>query len=265
MRQAPSIMTALGLFGTFYGLTDALRTFGTEIEQIQTFVGELKSVFVYSIVGIASAALFMMLNVVVNAIYHHRAQAEKNRLLAQQQQQNKSIQNNNEAVLQYLAAQLNALNQLNKTLQNQPVPLNTTNAFSGSLNVNTSAETQQFLQKQAEFAPYLVELANIQETLTKMVSKLMIPYTNHSAEWQEQMVSVFQEKLEVQTQILLQISAQLTTQYDGLQKMVATQSVQSAPASVGQKSVSTIANPLDSFRKLERELAELSGKNKLSN
>lgn len=267
LRQAPSIMTALGLFGTFYGLTESLRNFGTEVEQIQIFVGELKSVFIYSILGIGSAAFFMILNVVVNAIYHHRAQSEKNKIIQQHNQQNKTVQQNNEEVLQYLAAQLNATQQLNKTLQNQN---HTPQEFSGSLNApvnaSLSAETQHSLQKQAEFAPYLAELSHIQETLSKTVSKLLIPYTNHSAEFQNHLLNTFAEKMDAQTQLLAQISQQLHTQNQINQEMMQKLQQQPAPiaepVSVKTSTSSTISNPLDPFKKLEMELAELSNENK---
>lgn len=270
LRQAPSIMTALGLFGTFYGLTDALRNFGTEVEQIQIFVGELKSVFIYSILGIGSAAVFMMLNVVVNAIYHHRSQSEKYKAIQQHQQQNKATQQNHESVLQYLAAQLNATQQLNKTLQNHSFD---ENSVSGSLNVsaspNWSPEMQQHLQKQAEFAPYLAELGHIQETLSKTISKLLIPYTNHSAEFHDHMMNAFNQKMDAQTQILLQISQQLQQQNELNQQMMETMKqwhtapVTAPPLSTPTKVSETMSShPLDPFKKLEQELAELSNENK---
>lgn len=266
LRQAPSIMTALGLFGTFYGLTESLRNFGTEVEQIQIFVGELKSVFIYSILGIGSAAFFMILNVVVNAIYHHRAQSEKNKIIQQHNQQNKTVQRNNEEVLHYLAAQLSATQQLSKILQNQDT---SPKEFSGSLNApvsaNLSAETQQSLQKQAEFAPYLAELAQIQETLSKTVSKLLIPYTNHQNEFQSNLLNTFAAKMDAQTQLLTQISQQLQIQ-NQINQEIMQKLQQPAPiaetVSVKTSTSSTIGNPLDPFKKLEMELAELSSENK---
>lgn len=278
LRQAPSIMTALGLFGTFYGLTDSLRNFGTEVEQIQLFVSDLKSVFIYSILGIGSAAVFMVLNVVVNAIHHHRAQTEKYKLLQQHKQQNKTAQRHNEDVLQYLAAQLNATQQLAKTLQNQSShtnpPIATPAPVSGSLKADVtaqlSAETQHSLQKQAEFAPYLAELAQIQETLGKTVTKLLIPYTHHTTEFHEQVLNILNDKMAAQTQLLAQISEQLNQQ-NQLNQEILQQMKQVASAPVAMPTAAPVTpiaptnsspSPLDPFKQLEQELAELSNENK---
>lgn len=275
LRQAPSIMTALGLFGTFYGLTDSLRNFGTEVEQIQIFVNDLKSVFIYSILGIGSAAVFMVLNVVVNAIYHHRSQSEKIKLLQQHNQQNKIAQRHNEDVLQYLAAQLNATQQLAKNLQNQQINLNQPLAaaapVSGSLKADVtaqlSAETQHSLQKQAEFAPYLAELAQIQETLGKTVTKLLIPYTHHATEFHDLLLKTMAEKMDAQAQLLAQISQQLQQQQALNQEILAKiqQPISTpAPSATRAAAVDEVAHasPLDPFKKLELELAELSNENK---
>lgn len=189
LKQAPSIMTALGLFGTFYGLTDSLRSFGTEVEQIQTFISDLKSVFIYSILGIGSAAVFMVLNMIINAIYHNRSYREKHQAIQKYNQQNQTIQQNNDAIVHYLAAQLKALNQLNQTLKNQ-------NPSAPSVvSAGLPVELQQTLQDQAEFAPYLAELANMQELLNKTVTKLLIPHIKSTSEFQEQMLALLSRTL----------------------------------------------------------------------
>ena len=262
LKQAPSIMTALGLFGTFYGLTDSLRGFGTEIEQIQLFVNELKSVFVYSILGIASAAIFMVLNVAVNVIYHHRSQIEKNKAIQQYKQQNKQVQQNNEAVLQFLSAQLNATNQINKTLQNQNIGQDSVPAANP---IGVSAEMQHYLAQQAQFAPHLAELSGIQETLNKTISKLLIPMKNHSAEFHDHMMSMFHEKMDAQTQLLAKISHQLTEQNQLNRQIIEKWQINHVPQSplpAPDKPITTTSSALDPFKKLEQELEELSNENK---
>lgn len=270
LRQAPSIMTALGLFGTFYGLTESLRTFGTDVEQIQLFISELKSVFIYSILGIGSAAMFMVLNVIANAVSHNRVQYEKHLAIAQQHQQIQTNQKNNEAVLQYLAAQLTALNQLNQTLKNHnfhtsdSAPIATTSA-------DFLAEWQRSLQQQSEFAPYLAELANIQEMLNKTVTKLLIPYTKASNEYHEHTIQLltqslnrqpetfnheFQQQMIENNQILLKIYELLSSQPTQTQPQVATTATLLTPV----ESASNKAN-VDPFHQLEQELAALRHEN----
>ncbi len=81
-RIAPSVMTALGLLGTFIGLTVGFASlpddFGSRPEAatmgLAQVVSELKQVFQYSLLGIFIAILFMPLSALVG---------EKQRRLAQ--------------------------------------------------------------------------------------------------------------------------------------------------------------------------------------
>lgn len=65
-RFAPSVMTALGLLGTFYGLTESLA--GLDTNDIEPFVKSLKPVFSFSILGIGAAIGFMLFNAILMAV-----------------------------------------------------------------------------------------------------------------------------------------------------------------------------------------------------
>lgn len=73
-RVAPSVMTALGLLGTFIGLTLAFgnlpNNFGadpqTAAKGLESIVSKLKDVFQYSLWGIFSAIVFMLLSSLLN-------------------------------------------------------------------------------------------------------------------------------------------------------------------------------------------------------
>lgn len=119
MRFAPSIMTALGLLGTFWGLTTALNDFGIEQNQIQNFMRQLKGIFVFSLLGIGSALFFMAINAIVNG-----AQAISNRQLYQQRKDEetnyrKTLKNDNRQVVGNLTQQTELLTKQATTDQQQ--------------------------------------------------------------------------------------------------------------------------------------------------
>ncbi len=103
MRFAPSIMTTLGLLGTFWGLTEALTNFG--IEQIENFMKQLEGIFVFSLFGIGSALGFMLINTLINSF-----QSSKNRQLYQRRKDEETnyrsnLQENNRQVVGNLTQQ----------------------------------------------------------------------------------------------------------------------------------------------------------------
>lgn len=68
-KFAPSVMTATGLLGTFFGLTSGLQDLNLQNQaSMQALIDGLKSVFIYSLVGVASAILFMLLNMIPTAL-----------------------------------------------------------------------------------------------------------------------------------------------------------------------------------------------------
>ena len=73
-RFAPSVMTALGLLGTFYGLTESLGDLSISnadnISSIEPFINSLKPVFSFSIIGIGSAIIFMLTNALLLSLIH---------------------------------------------------------------------------------------------------------------------------------------------------------------------------------------------------
>lgn len=80
-RFAPSIMTSLGLLGTFLELTLSLKELNlTNTGTVDTFVSQLQGVFQYSIMGIGSAILFMVLNSIINQYYLTKSKNEKDKL-----------------------------------------------------------------------------------------------------------------------------------------------------------------------------------------
>lgn len=87
LKFAPSVMTALGLLGTFLGLISSLGTLsqgtsqGTvgeiDITKISKFMTELENVFQYSALGITLAVLFIFLNLIISGLHSYIAKNEK--------------------------------------------------------------------------------------------------------------------------------------------------------------------------------------------
>jgi hypothetical protein len=90
-KFAPSVMTAAGLLGTFIGLTYGLKDLNLQEQtSMQALIDGLKLVFVYSLVGVFSAILFMLLNMIPAAIQNreNKIRSDQSKLDAQTHNQN---------------------------------------------------------------------------------------------------------------------------------------------------------------------------------
>lgn len=66
-KFAPSIMTATGLLGTFIGLSFGLKDLDLQNQtSMQELINGLKLVFVYSLFGVGSSIIFMLINLVLS-------------------------------------------------------------------------------------------------------------------------------------------------------------------------------------------------------
>lgn len=92
LRFAPSIMTSLGLLGTFLELTESLKKLNlTNTGTIDNFVSQLQDVFQYSIMGIGSAIFFMLANFIINSIRLSKSKNEKEKLIEEQKERSDEI------------------------------------------------------------------------------------------------------------------------------------------------------------------------------
>lgn len=92
LRFAPSIMTSLGLLGTFLELTESLKKLNlTNTGTIDNFVSQLQGVFQYSIMGIGFAIFFMVLNFLVNQYYLTKSKNAKEKLIEEQKERSDEI------------------------------------------------------------------------------------------------------------------------------------------------------------------------------
>ncbi|WP_230655819.1 hypothetical protein [Psychrobacter sp. I-STPA10] len=143
VKPAPSIMTAIGLFGTFYGLTVALKEFNlNDPSQISNFISELQPVFIYSILGIGSAVFFMMANFLINIANNIRAKAyQEIRVEEWEEQQENNRKSQNEVI--------NALNNIKDISKNN---LDKSNNQSKSLNesLNSIVKILKYQTKQQQ-------------------------------------------------------------------------------------------------------------------
>lgn len=105
-KFAPSVMTAAGLLGTFIGLTFGLKDLDLQDPKaMQDLIDGLKLVFVYSLVGVFSAILFMLLNMIPTAM-----QNRKNKIRSDQIKQDAKA--HNQHIISLQKNQTDALNHL---------------------------------------------------------------------------------------------------------------------------------------------------------
>ena len=120
LKFAPSIMTALGLFGTFAGLTLALSELDiSNTETVTKFVSELKPVFSFSILGIGSSIFFIVANFYISALNNYRIQDRKLKNQENIEERQEIIDEYNNQTITHLNQHSHFLNQAVNEIKNQ--------------------------------------------------------------------------------------------------------------------------------------------------
>ena len=105
-KFAPSVMTAAGLLGTFIGLTFGLKDLNLQEQaSMQELINGLKLVFVYSLVGVFSAILFMLLNMIPTAMQNRKIKIRSDQIKQDAKAHNQhiiSLQKNQTDALNHL-------------------------------------------------------------------------------------------------------------------------------------------------------------------
>lgn len=212
MRFAPSIMTALGLLGTFWGLTTALNDFGIEQNQIQNFMRQLKGIFVFSLLGIGAALVFTAVNAFVNGF-----QAITNRQLYQQRKDEetnyrKNFEKNNHEVVTNLTTQTQLLSKQQHTDQQQ------TN-FLEYIAKATKAQVEAILKVHNNDRTIKTEQ---QRLLTSLVSDSQSHYQSQTTSFEEnnRLLSLLIEKQNQQVINQATINSQLAQKFDELSQAI---------------------------------------------
>lgn len=108
LKFAPSVLTSLGLLGTFLALTTSLVNLGTNesgnisSESLSGFVKSLESVFSFSILGIASAIIFMAIHFFIVAYRNKYIFNQRNIEKQDALQRQRKIQEVNNSTLEEL-------------------------------------------------------------------------------------------------------------------------------------------------------------------
>lgn len=125
-RFAPSVMTALGLLGTFYGLTESLGELNISnaesVNSIEPFINSLKPVFSFSIIGIGASIVFMLCNALLMAVNQYRARTIRDKNKDDIQAHRSYSKKVNSATLEQLQKSnhhLSALDGINKLIGQQ--------------------------------------------------------------------------------------------------------------------------------------------------
>lgn len=118
LKFAPSVLTSLGLLGTFFALTASLGGLqANELgnisnESLSEFIKSLKPVFSFSILGIGSAIFFMVINFLLLAYRNKYIIKQKINYQLDAQNRQKKSQELNQSTLQELKNQSYHLNNL---------------------------------------------------------------------------------------------------------------------------------------------------------
>ena len=118
LKFAPSVLTSLGLLGTFFALTASLL--GLQLndlgninnDNLSEFIKSLGSVFSFSILGIGSAIFFMIVNFFVLARRNKKTLSQKDNYKIEAQSRQTKVDKLNELTLQELKNQSYYLNNL---------------------------------------------------------------------------------------------------------------------------------------------------------
>ena len=118
LKFAPSVLTSLGLLGTFFALTTSLT--GLQVnesgnisnEGLSSFIESLQSVFSFSILGIGSAILFMIVNFLILSRRNNQISTQKDNHKTEAQNRQTKMDTLNQSTLQELKNQNYHLNNL---------------------------------------------------------------------------------------------------------------------------------------------------------
>lgn len=206
LKFAPSVLTSLGLLGTFLALTASLGGLQTNElgsisnESLSTFIKSLKPVFSFSILGIGFAILFMIVNFFILAYRNKYIITQKNNHQLDAQSRQAKSQELNQSTLQELKNQSYYLN----NLANISSKTNTQNDYLQE--ISGLAKQQGDVQKtQAEAQQQL--FMTLSNALTRMSSAITNIETGYDM---DKLGDVISEKIgEVLTEPLAQMTQAL--------------------------------------------------------
>lgn len=118
LKFAPSVLTSLGLLGTFFALTTSLvglqlnNSGNINNENLSEFIKSLGSVFSFSILGIGSAIFFMIVNFCILARRNNQVLSQKDNYKVEAQSRQTKLDALNQSTLQELKNQNYHLNNL---------------------------------------------------------------------------------------------------------------------------------------------------------
>lgn len=126
LRFAPSVMTSLGLLGTFWSLISSLGMLGggigdggqIDMDSIASFMTGLEKVFYFSVMGIGSAIFFMGCNLMVTQKNSRKARDEKVEIVNYQYELNESSNQELKNQSEYLSLVKRDIGALTQTMSN---------------------------------------------------------------------------------------------------------------------------------------------------
>lgn len=210
LKFAPSVMTSLGLLGTFWSLITSLGVLGgsinggqVDMQSISSFMSGLEKVFYFSVIGIGSAIVFMFLNLLVSQKNSKKSQEERWMVVNHQYELNESSNQELKQQSEFLRTTSNGVRALASSMSNLQM----------GYDVDVLGKTISKEIKQALTEPLnniAAALNNnqgdtIRQLLIQLTQQVLVPIKNEIAKTTQstnQVVEVIQKSQDINMQLL---------------------------------------------------------------
>lgn len=231
LKFAPSVMTSLGLLGTFWSLITSLGVLGGSInggqidmQSISSFMSGLEKVFYFSVIGIGSAIVFMFLNLLVSQKNSKKSQEERWMVVNHQYELNESSNQELKQQSEFLRTTSNGVRALASSMSNLQMGYDV-----DVLGKTISKEIQQALTEPLNNIATALngnQGDTIRQLLIQLTQQVLVPIKNEIAKTTQstiQVVEVVQKSQDINTQLLEKLgstNAQMTAFVENTGRLV---------------------------------------------
>lgn len=210
LKFAPSVMTSLGLLGTFWSLIASLGMLGgsinggqVDMQGISSFMSGLEKVFYFSVMGIGSAIFFMFLNLWVSQKNSKKSQEERWMVVNHQYELNESSNQELKQQSEFLRTTSNGVRALASSMSNLQMGYDV-----DVLGKTISKEIQQALTEPLNNIATALngnQSDTIRQLLIQLTQQVLVPIKNEIAKTTQstnQVVEVVQKSQDINMQLL---------------------------------------------------------------
>lgn len=231
LKFAPSVMTSLGLLGTFWSLISSLGMLGDSInggqvdmQGISSFMSGLEKVFYFSVIGIGGAIIFMFLNLLVSQKNSKKSQEERWMVVNHQYELNESSNQELKQQSEFLKTTSSSIQTLASSMSNLQMGYDV-----DVLGKTISREIKQALTEPLNNIATALNSNQgdtIRQLLIQLTQQVLAPIKNEIAKTTQstnQVVEVVQKSQDINTQLLEKLgstNAQMTAFVENTGRLV---------------------------------------------